>query len=62
VKTDDVTRSSVQKSIVVLSSLPILGSIKSKLGIVTEALFNQKDFTQMDLLDVRLSFNETDPV
>jgi hypothetical protein len=56
VKTDDVTRSSVQKSIVVLSSLPILGSIKTKLGLVTEALFNQKDFSQMDLLDVNFRF------
>lgn len=52
-----MTRSSVQKSIVVLSTLPILGSIKLKLGVVTEALFNQRDFTQLDLLDVSLEMN-----
>jgi len=51
VKAADVTRSTVQKAVVVLASVPLLGSVKSKLGMVTEALFAQKDFSHLDILD-----------
>ncbi|CAI4046116.1 hypothetical protein SKDZ_12G1620 [Saccharomyces kudriavzevii ZP591] len=40
----DVTRSTVQKAIVVISRQPIFGQIKDKLSIVTNAFFLQHDF------------------
>jgi 2,3-bisphosphoglycerate-independent phosphoglycerate mutase len=49
-RTADVTRSMVQKAVVVLASQPILGSVRSKLGLVTQAYFAQKDFSQLDIL------------
>lgn len=49
-KTADVTRSMVQKAVVVLASQPILGSVRSKLALVTQAYFAQKDFSQLELL------------
>lgn len=52
VKSADVTRSTVQKAVVVLSSQPLLGSLRSKLGMVTQAFFAQKDFSSLDILDV----------
>ncbi|KAF9423964.1 late secretory pathway protein avl9 [Podila epigama] len=45
VKTDDVTRSSVQKAVV-----PIFGVLRQRLAVVTAAWFGQKDFTQTDIL------------
>ncbi len=38
----DVTRSTVQKAVVVLASKPVFGPIRDKLGVVTTALFNQR--------------------
>ncbi len=37
-----MTRSTVQKAVVVLVSKPIFGSIRDRLGVVTLALFEQK--------------------
>lgn len=37
-----MTRSTVQKAVVVLVSKPIFGSIRDRLGVVTLALFAQK--------------------
>ncbi|KAF5377978.1 hypothetical protein D9615_006666 [Tricholomella constricta] len=51
VKASDVTRSTVQKAVVVLASKPVFGPIRAKLGVVTTALFNQKDFTDASILD-----------
>jgi hypothetical protein len=34
----------VQKAVVVLATQPVLGSVRSKLGLVTQAFFAQKDF------------------
>ncbi|KAJ7741325.1 transport protein Avl9-domain-containing protein [Mycena metata] len=51
VRMPDVTRSTVQKAVVVLASKPIFGPIRDKLGVVTTALFNQKDFTETGILD-----------
>ncbi|KAG0212691.1 late secretory pathway protein avl9 [Mortierella sp. NVP41] len=50
VKTDDVTRSSVQKAIVVLATQPIFGVLRQRLAVVTAAWFDQKDFTQTEIL------------
>ena len=44
VKDKDITRSTVQKAIVVISRQPIFGQIKDKLSIVTNAFFLQHDF------------------
>ncbi|KIY71988.1 hypothetical protein CYLTODRAFT_418366 [Cylindrobasidium torrendii FP15055 ss-10] len=51
VKMPDVTRSTVQKAVVVLASKPIFGPIRDKLGVVTTALFHQKDFTDLTILE-----------
>ncbi|CAK5270526.1 unnamed protein product, partial [Mycena citricolor] len=51
VKTPDVTRSTVQKAVVVLASKPIFGPIRDKLGVVTTALFHQRDFSETAILD-----------
>ncbi|KAH8979240.1 transport protein Avl9-domain-containing protein [Lactarius akahatsu] len=50
VKEVDMTRSTVQKAVVVLASGPVFGPIRDRLGVVTLALFEQKDFTSTDLL------------
>jgi hypothetical protein len=40
----DVTRSTIQKAIVVLARKPVFGPIREKLGVVTRAWFLQRDF------------------
>ncbi|OAJ43211.1 hypothetical protein, variant 2 [Batrachochytrium dendrobatidis JEL423] len=50
-KTADVTRTKVQKAVVIIATQPILGSIRSKLGLVTQAFFAQRDFTKIEILD-----------
>ena len=37
-----MTRSTVQKAVVVLASKPVFGPIRDRLGVVTLALFEQK--------------------
>ncbi len=49
-KTADITRSTVQKSVCVLSNLPLYGHIQVKMGLITEAYFREGDFTQFMLL------------
>ena len=49
-KDSDVTRSTVQKAIVVVSTEPIFGQIRDKLSIVTNAYFLQHDFTDKSIL------------
>lgn len=51
VKDIDVTRSIVQKAVVVLASKPVFGPIRDRLGVVTLALFEQKNFMELDILD-----------
>lgn len=63
IKHDDVTRSIVQKSVVVIARKPIFGPIKDKLAIVTRAFFGQGDFDDRSLVDnfyenLRLTFNQ----
>ena len=47
----EVTRSTVQKAIVVLAKEPIFGPIREKLGIVTRAFFAQGDLADVEILD-----------
>ncbi|UYV79564.1 AVL9 [Cordylochernes scorpioides] len=49
-KSSDVTRSSVQKSVCVLSRLPLYGLIQTKLEVITQAYFAERDFSQVALL------------
>ncbi|KNE61993.1 hypothetical protein AMAG_07253 [Allomyces macrogynus ATCC 38327] len=50
VKTPDITRQMVQKAVVVLSSEPLYGAIRDKLDAVTRHFFEQKDFTNKDVI------------
>lgn len=54
-KPKDVIRSTVQKSLVVVCRKPILGQIKDKLAIITNALFMQRDFTDKTIIDTLYS-------
>ncbi|OXH07772.1 hypothetical protein C369_04318 [Cryptococcus neoformans A5-35-17] len=47
----DVTRSMVQKAVVVIASHPIFGPIRDRLGVVTRAYFAQRDFGETKLLE-----------
>ncbi|ORY86851.1 transport protein Avl9-domain-containing protein [Protomyces lactucae-debilis] len=50
-KKEDVTRSTIQKAIVVLTSTPhVFSHIKDKLGAVTRAFFAQRDFDDCEIL------------
>ncbi|KAF7794172.1 hypothetical protein EIP86_005303 [Pleurotus ostreatoroseus] len=51
VKDQDVTRSTVQKAVVVLAAKPLFGPIRDRLGVITRALFAQRDFSDMSILD-----------
>lgn len=46
----DITRSTVQKSVCVLSKYPFFGSIEAKLNQVTQAYFEVKDFSDVSIL------------
>ena len=47
---EDVTRSTVQKSVCVLSRVPAFRLIESKLELVTHAYFNNKDFSDISVI------------
>lgn len=49
-RTADITRTTVQKSVCVLSHVPLYGAISAKLELITRAYFEQKDFTSTALL------------
>ncbi|CUS25131.1 LAQU0S28e00166g1_1 [Lachancea quebecensis] len=49
-KSDDITRSTVQKAIVVVARRPIFGQIKDKLSIITNAFFLQRDFSNKSII------------
>lgn len=51
-KDEEITRSSVQKAIVVILRQPIFGQIKEKLSIVTNAFFEQKNFNDRLIVDL----------
>ncbi|KAF8610331.1 hypothetical protein BDV93DRAFT_430053 [Ceratobasidium sp. AG-I] len=46
----DVTRSTVQKALVVLARRPLFGAIRDRLGVVTRAYFGQRDFSETGIL------------
>jgi len=50
-KMDDVTRSTVQKSVCVLSYLPLYGYLKEKIQVATRVYFNEKDFARTEILE-----------
>ncbi|KAJ8722651.1 hypothetical protein PYW07_003831 [Mythimna separata] len=50
-KTEDMTRSSVQKSVCVLCRAPLFGRLAVKLELVVRAWFLQGDFSQTKLLE-----------
>ncbi|KDQ62693.1 hypothetical protein JAAARDRAFT_66359 [Jaapia argillacea MUCL 33604] len=50
VKDIDVTRSTVQKAVVILAAKPIFGLLRDRLGVITQALFSQRDFRETDIL------------
>ncbi|KAJ8025325.1 Late secretory pathway protein AVL9-like [Holothuria leucospilota] len=49
-KSSEVTRGTVQKSVVVLSKLPLFGLINFKLQLVTHAYFAERDFSKTRIL------------
>uniref|UniRef100_A0A182N0C5 UDENN domain-containing protein n=1 Tax=Anopheles dirus TaxID=7168 RepID=A0A182N0C5_9DIPT len=49
-RTADLTRSTVQKSVCTLLSLPIYGYVEVKLSLVAQAFFEQGDFAATDIL------------
>lgn len=50
-KPADVTRSTVQKSVVVIARKPIFGPIREKLAVITRAYFLQGDLTDMTIIE-----------
>uniref|UniRef100_A0A8C7SDF0 UDENN domain-containing protein n=1 Tax=Oncorhynchus mykiss TaxID=8022 RepID=A0A8C7SDF0_ONCMY len=55
VRLADVTRETVQKSVCVLSQLPLYGLLQAKLQLITHAYFEEKDFSQISILKVSVS-------
>lgn len=52
-KSRDVTRSAVQKAVVALTERPgEFGRLREKLSVVTRAWFAQRDFRDVDILEV----------
>ncbi|XP_037067851.1 late secretory pathway protein AVL9 homolog [Pollicipes pollicipes] len=49
-RTEDITRKSVQKSVVALSRLPLYGQIQVKLELITTAYFETGDFSNVKVL------------
>lgn len=47
----DVTRSSVQKSVILIARKPIFGPIREKLAVITRAFFLQADITDMTIIE-----------
>lgn len=46
----EVTRSTIQKSVCIISQYPVFGLIEAKLDLVTHAYFNSKDFSDVKIL------------
>jgi len=49
-KTSDITRGTVQKSVCVLSRLPLYGQIQVKMSLITQAYFEDGDFSNIELI------------
>ncbi|NWH65528.1 AVL9 protein, partial [Geococcyx californianus] len=50
VRQADITRETVQKSVCVLSQLPLYGLLQAKLQLITHAYFEEKDFSKIAIL------------
>uniref|UniRef100_A0A1I8J4S2 UDENN domain-containing protein n=1 Tax=Macrostomum lignano TaxID=282301 RepID=A0A1I8J4S2_9PLAT len=50
-KSEDVTRSSVQKSVVVVSRAPLFGAIRQRLSHVAESYFELRDFSRVEIME-----------
>ncbi|CAH0554963.1 unnamed protein product [Brassicogethes aeneus] len=50
-KTDDITRGTVQKSVCVLSRIPLYGQIQVKMCLITHAYFEEGDFSKVSILE-----------
>ncbi|XP_057320689.1 late secretory pathway protein AVL9 homolog [Microplitis mediator] len=50
-RTSDMTRGTVQKSVCVLSTLPLYGHIQVKMQLITHAYFDEGDFSKVSLLE-----------
>ncbi|EDO37595.1 predicted protein [Nematostella vectensis] len=53
-KCDDVTRTTVQKAVCVLSQMPVYGYIQAKLEVATKVYFEEKDFSRVGILKVSM--------
>lgn len=49
-RTSDITRGTVQKSVCVLSSVPLYGQIQVKMCLITHAYFDEGDFSKVSIL------------
>lgn len=49
--TSDITRGTVQKSVCVLSEIPLYGHIQVKMALITHAYFDEGDFSKVSLLE-----------
>ncbi|CAH1987298.1 unnamed protein product [Acanthoscelides obtectus] len=50
-KTSDITRGTVQKSVCVLSRVPLYGQIQVKMHLITHAYFEKGDFSKVSILE-----------
>ncbi|XP_014218244.1 late secretory pathway protein AVL9 homolog isoform X2 [Copidosoma floridanum] len=50
-RTSDITRGTVQKSVCVLSKMPLYGHIQVKMALITHAYFDEGDFSKVSLLE-----------
>ncbi|CAG9760844.1 unnamed protein product [Ceutorhynchus assimilis] len=50
-RTSDITRTSVQKSVCVLSKIPLYGQIQVKMALITHAYFDEGDFSKVSILE-----------
>uniref|UniRef100_A0AC35TMH5 ShKT domain-containing protein n=1 Tax=Rhabditophanes sp. KR3021 TaxID=114890 RepID=A0AC35TMH5_9BILA len=60
-----VTRSSVQKAVVIISKIPLYGALRLKIEDITKSYFDEKDFSLINVLkeayvDLNNRFKETD--
>ncbi|KAI5744384.1 hypothetical protein M8J76_001845 [Diaphorina citri] len=50
-QTADLTRNTVQKSVCVLSTVPLYGHVQVKMALITHAYFEEGDFSKVSLLE-----------
>lgn len=50
-RTSDITRTTVQKSVCVLSKIPLYGQIQVKMALITHAYFEEGDFSKVSILE-----------